>query len=94
LNNPLTDDDIIMLGTYCEGLLREELFNVLVKQFELNCFDHMMSSAAHETKKREGVFATYQGLKDFLGLMITVVAQKNKLTEEPSAKDAQEDEID
>lgn len=73
----MTDDETIALGEYCEDLMRQENFNVLVQQFELQCFQHIMTTAPHETKTREGVFAKYCGLRDFLGHVKACVEQKN-----------------
>ena len=75
----MTDDEIVTLGSFCETLLGSDAWRVIVDQFEQQCFQHMMSTEAHETKKLEGVFATYQGVRDFLAHMNAIVAQKDKI---------------
>ena len=61
----MTDDDIITLGDYCEDLLQQEFFNVVVQQFEVQCFGHFMQTDPNSTKEREGIYATMSGLRDF-----------------------------
>jgi hypothetical protein len=88
----LTNDEIIALGIFCEELANSGLFQMLCEQYEKNCFQHLMTTQPHETKKREGIFASYVGVKDFLGLMTSIAELKTKLTE-PS-QDAQDEDID
>lgn len=93
----MTDDELIELGLYCEDLLSQEHFNVLARQFDLQCFEHMMGTEAHETKKRESIFATRTGLRDFLGHLRAVVDQKDEILkryEAPSDEDAPIEGID
>ena len=87
----MTTDEIVALGTYCEGVRSADLFKVLVDQYELNCFQHFVSTAAHEQKKRDGIYANFNALKDFLGLMDAVIAAKSNIEIALSAKDAPED---
>lgn len=67
--------------------MRNDYFAELVHQFEQQCFQHFMSTGAHEVKKREGVYNTFTGVRDFIGHMRACVEQKQKLTT-PSPVDA------
>jgi hypothetical protein len=89
----VTNEEIVELGMYCEGLLQQEPFRILVEQYELNCFQHFVSTAAHEQKKRDGIYAQFNGLKDFLGMIANVVDAKNKI-ERALSSDAPDEDID
>lgn len=88
----LTDDQVIALGSFCRSTRLHSQFNVLLKQFEVQIVQHMMSTDAHETKKREGIYATMVGVRDFLAHMDAVALEAEKLTtpqkQEPSEYDA------
>jgi hypothetical protein len=95
----LTDDEIISLGDYCVSLREHPHFVTLIRQFELQTVTHFMSTEAHEQKKREGIYASLSGFRDFLGQMNAIVdaaaniVAKNKPA--PSEFDAPiQDEID
>ena len=65
----MTDDEIVALGQFCETVRSPFSWRVLVETFEKQVFDHMMGTEPHEQKKREGIWAQYQGAKDFLAHM-------------------------
>lgn len=75
----MTDDDVVELGSFCEALRLHPSFNVLIKQFEMNIVEHMMSTAPHETKKRDGIYAQCTGFRDFLSHMDAIALQKHKI---------------
>lgn len=92
----MTEEQIVVLGMYAENLMNEDNFNVLVQQFDQQCFLHWSSSEAHETKKREGIFAQRAGLFDFLAHMKAVIDEKTAIMERqaPSQADAHIEGID
>ena len=89
----MTDDEIISLGDYCVSLREHPHFITLIRQFELQTVTHFLSTDTHETKKREGIYASLSGFRDFLGNMNAIVEEaanivaKNKPA--PSEYDAQ-----
>lgn len=95
----MTDDEIISLGDYCVSLREHPHFITLIHQFELQTVTHFLTTDTHESKKREGIYASLSGFRDFLGNMNAIVEEaaaivaKNKPA--PSEYDAQiQDEID
>lgn len=82
----LTDDQIIELGSFCKYARLHPQFNVLIKEFEKQIVQHMMSTDAHETKKREGIYAEMVGVRSFLAHMDAVTFQAEKLTTPPEAE--------
>jgi len=89
----VTDDEIVTLGDFCVSLRENGNFQALVKQFELQTIDHFMSTEAHETKKREGIYASLAGCRDFIvGHMNGVIDAAAKIVAEnkpaPSEYDA------
>lgn len=91
----MTEDEIVTLGNYCEGLLQNHMFTKVLEQFEKQLFDHMMRTDPHEQKRREGIYATCRGVQDLLGHMHAFVTERDKIQEinkqktEPSEYDAQ-----
>ena len=89
----MTDDEIISLGDYCVSLREHPHFNTLIRQFELQTVTHFMSTEAHEAKKREGIYASLSGFRDFLGQMNAIVDEAaaivNRNKPAPSEFDAQ-----
>jgi len=76
----LTDDQTIELGRFCEALKLHPQFNVLIKQFELQIVHGICATEPHEQKKREGIYASFCGVRDLLAHMDTVAMQAVKLT--------------
>ena len=78
--------------------MNSQRFAAVVSQYEANCMQHLLSTEAHETKKRESIYASYTGFRDFLGLMKALVEEKRALQEkdEPalSETDALPQDID
>lgn len=89
---------MLELGRYCAQLKSSPHFQVLVQQFELQIVNHMLHTEPHETKKREGIYASALGVRDFLGNMEAIIAQAVEITDKqkpaPSEYDAQEPETE
>jgi hypothetical protein len=92
----LSDDELLEIGNFCEALRLHPQFTALLKSFELQIVHNMMSTEPHESKKREGVYASCLGVRDFQAHMNAFVQAKDKLVEkqkpEPSEYDAQQQE--
>lgn len=78
----MTDDEVIALGNYAEGVLRDDLFSVLTQQYERQCFAQFLQTDAKSLKEREGIYMQMRSLQDFLTHMTYVVAQRDKLIHE------------
>ena len=92
----MTNQEIVELGQYCEALLRDDNFAKLVGLFETQTIQHMLGTKPEETQKREAVYASFSGVRDFIGLLQTykdakdeIIAQDNAPSED--TPDAQED---
>jgi hypothetical protein len=78
---------ITELGTFCEWLKGQSLFQSLTAVFEHQIVDAILATEPHEAKKRESLYATHAGLRDLLGLMDQFIAEKDKLLNpEPSTE--------
>jgi hypothetical protein len=75
----MTDDEIVTLSSSCETLMGYDAWRVLVEQYEQQIFQHFSTTSPHEQKKREGIYADFQGTQDFLTQMKALVEQKDKL---------------
>lgn len=73
------------LGQYCEDLLEQEHFIKLVGLFETQTIQHMLSTKPEEKQKREDVYASFSGVRDFIGLLTTYVAEKDHIIREDNA---------
>lgn len=80
----MTDDEIVTLGSLCETLMGYQGWSVLVEQYEQQIFQHFMTTSPHEQKKREGIYAAFQGTQDFLTHMKALVEPKDKLLQPPT----------
>jgi hypothetical protein len=87
----MTEDEVISLGQYCENLLTQDNFTMLVKQFETQTIEHLLTTNADEKQKREDIYASISGVRDFLGLMRFFVDKKNQIIEEQDNKALSED---
>lgn len=77
----MNEDEVISLGQYCESLLTQEHFTTLVKQFETQTIEHLLTTRAEEKQRREDIFQSMSGVRDFLGLMRFFVNKKDELIE-------------
>jgi len=75
----LNEQEIISLGHYCEDLLQQENFNKVVNLFEQQISHDFLKTKPEEKQKREGIYASYVGLSEFLGLMRATVEAKAAL---------------
>lgn len=75
----MTDDETVALGNFCENLMTNPMFNTLVEQFEKQIVNHFMQTEPHEAKRREGIYASYSGVRDFLANMKAIVIQRDGL---------------
>jgi hypothetical protein len=85
----LTEQDVLTLGEYCEGLLKEDHFNTLVRHYEHLAFQNFKSSALTDTVGRERIYAELNGVHDFCFMMTDFVARRD----EQLAPSSDEDDV-
>lgn len=75
----MNDETILALGGFCKELLSSEAFQALVQMHSQQCAVDILATAAHETKKRDYIHASYQGFENFLALAKDFAAGFDKL---------------
>jgi hypothetical protein len=65
----MNDETILQLGGFCTELLSSEMFDALTKLHSQQMAVDMLQTQPHEQKRRESIYASYQGLTEFLALM-------------------------
>lgn len=65
----MNDETILQLGGFCTELLGSEMFDAIIKLYSQQCAVDMLQTQPHEQKKREGIYAAYQGFEEFLAMM-------------------------
>lgn len=65
----MNDDEIMLLGEFCKGLLGEPRFQTLIQLFGQQMAADVLNTHPHEAKKREGIHAAYCGFGEFTNLM-------------------------
>lgn len=88
----MTEDEVIALGQYCESLLQQEHFTTLVKQFETQTIEHLLTTRSEEKERREDIYQSMSGVRDFLSLMKFFVQKKDDLIEEAEKTEPSEDD--
>lgn len=71
----MTNDEIVALGDYCNALRHSPQFETVVDQFEQQITRHFLATEPHETKKREGIYASLSGVRDFLGHIDALISE-------------------
>lgn len=77
----MTEDEVIVLGQYCENLKQQENFTTLVKQFETQTIEFLLTTKPEDKEKREQIYASMNGVRDLLGLMDFYINTKNEIIE-------------
>lgn len=86
----LPNDEIVTLGAYIEDLLSQEEFNTLVRYVQLTAYQNFQSTAPSDKEGRELAYAEFNGLRNFLDQMMTIVHRRDELIKEletPSSSD-------
>ena len=73
----MTEHEQVSLGEYCEDLLNQESFNELVTLYETQISQDLLNTGLLEKNKREALYASFHGFKEFLGLLKTLIDVKN-----------------
>ncbi|MHC2284429.1 hypothetical protein [Bradyrhizobium barranii] len=61
----MNDETILALGGFCKELLGDSAFHALVQLHEQQCASDLMRTQPHETKRREYLYAAFQGFQEF-----------------------------
>jgi hypothetical protein len=87
----MSEDEIVALGNFCENLRNSPSWKILLDQFEKQIVEHMLHTEPHEAKKREGIYASFLGVRDFLGHLKAIETDRDQIIERnkaPSNEDA------
>ena len=79
----LSEDELITIGSFCQTVKQSHAWLILTDTFEQQTFQHMMTTEPHELKKRESIYASFSGVRDFITHMDAFIAAKDKLTAQP-----------
>jgi hypothetical protein len=65
----MNDESILQLGGFCTELLGSEMFDAMTKLYSQQMAVDILQTQPHEQKRREGIYASYQGFEEFLALL-------------------------
>lgn len=82
----MTDEEIVALGQYCEGLLSQEHFAVLCETYKTQTIEHLLTTKPEAKERREQLFASMSGVREFLDLMKYFVSTKEKILADAEAQ--------
>jgi predicted ATPase len=89
----INDEMIGLLGQFSKELLGDHRFKAMVELFNQQMAADMLNTAPHEHKKREGVYAAYQGFSEFTKLVQQFSDAFDSIyTEQQSSTDTDEDQ--
>lgn len=83
-----TENEIVALGNYVEHLFNEEHFNTLCEEFEQQTVQAILTTAPHEVKAREAAYATIQGKRQLLSLMLAYRDARDDILQQSERTDA------
>lgn len=86
----LSEDEKITLGDFCERTLCDDAFSAITNLYETATVQQLLSTKPQDRGRRDELFFSIRGVRDFLSLMAQLVAEKNRLldtTPEPSDDD-------
>jgi hypothetical protein len=81
----LSDDEIVSLGLFCENLMQQDLFQVLVNVIEQQTFAEFATTKPHEKNAREAVYARFDAFRGFLGTMGELARHAQGILEQHNA---------
>lgn len=90
----MTDEDVVLLGTFSEELMRDERFNVLCALFRETSVAALLGSRPEDREARETIYTKLQGVQDFLGLLKSFVTQRDATIARNDAEQAAPDDQD
>lgn len=82
----MTDEEIVSLGDFCAYLKDQSHFQTLISEFEKQIVNHMLQTEPHEQKKRESIYASFLGVRDFLGNMSAIVDEAATIKDRDNAE--------
>lgn len=93
----LSDDEKIVLGTFCETVLSSGAFNTITNQYEQSTVQQLLTTKPTDRGRRDELYFSIRGVRDLLSLMSSYVAEKDRLLlidqpTEPSEDDVEDDE--
>ena len=77
----IDDDTQVMRGEFVETITAHPLWVSLVEEFEQASCQQLLGTKAHEVKKRESIFNTFDGARTFLDYLRSLVRAKYEILE-------------
>lgn len=74
-----SENEIVQLGNYVEQLFQQDHFNTLFEEFTQQSVQQMLTTAPHETKAREGIYAQINGARALLDMMKQYIAVRDEI---------------
>ena len=88
LESPQTAEEIMSQGEEASRVLSSDIYNLAHRSVIQNLQDEWMTTAPHETQKREGLWHRVQALSAVAGEMAVMVANAKALSSEELAKES------
>jgi hypothetical protein len=82
-----TQDEILALGEGARGVLTDDTFNTLFKEYTDLSLASIVASQPHEVKLREFEYAKLQALKGFADYLAGFVEAAHNITNPPQQSD-------
>lgn len=86
----ISDEEKLVLGEFCEHVLMNEAFTFIANHYETSTVQQLLSTKPQERGRRDELYSAIRGVRDFLDLMASLVAEKNRLLD-PTPKPSEDD---
>ena len=86
----LDEDSTVMLGDFCEEVLRHPYFTTIADEFEKSACHDLLGTTLKDSGMRENIWAEFQGGRAFMQFMASFVAQRNKINEQRAMQEAED----
>lgn len=73
----MNDTDALVIGEYLDGALQHPLFKLAIEHFEKTYAQAILDTDVGNAKEREEIYLVFNGAKQFLYYLMTIVKQKN-----------------
>lgn len=88
------ESEIVALGDYTKGLLNDETFNALFKEYTDQSLSAIVSSKPHELKLREFEYAKLQAMTGFADFLAGFATSAQKIIDRDAAPEAADDDYE
>ena len=87
--SPMTEQEMLTLGTYCNGVMRSDDFVTVCSRYEQQVVQMILQTQPGEAAVRENLYHKVTGFRDFLSSMadLAEAAEAIKTKNEPKQSD-------